>query len=69
MLAMKYNQVDLNTINENVLMIRNAQDLLKKDFEFFDKRLEKIDTRLWQIIVLLLSYPLGLIVGKICHIF
>ncbi len=36
---------------------------------YIEKRLDKLDGRLWQIILLLLSYPLGLIVGKLCHVF
>lgn len=34
-----------------------------------DSKIEKLDMRLWQIIILLLSYPLGLMIGKITHIF
>lgn len=44
-------------------------DAIRHDIEQVDRKVEKLDARMWQIIILLLSYPLGLIVGKITHIF
>ena len=60
--------------------IRDFKEKLKGFEERFDKKLEReisllikvidrIDSRMWQIIIILLSYPVGLIVGKICHVF
>jgi hypothetical protein len=42
---------------------------IDKGLDALDKKIDKLDTRQWQIIILLLSYPLGLIIGKLCHIF
>jgi len=44
-------------------------DYIQKSIESLDKKIDRIEYRQWQIILLLLSYPLGLIVGKLCHIF
>ncbi len=49
--------------------IMNKLGFMEKGIESLDKKIEKMDTRQWQIIILLLSYPLGLMVGKLCHIF
>jgi hypothetical protein len=44
-------------------------EYMERGITSLDKKIEKLDTRQWQIIVLLLSYPLGLLIGKLCHIF
>ncbi len=44
-------------------------DYIEKGIETLDAKIEKLDGRQWQIIILLLSYPLGLIIGKLVHLF
>lgn len=54
-------------VREDTILIK--LNYIEKGIESLDKKIEKLDTRQWQIIILLLSYPLGLIIGKLCHIF
>lgn len=60
--------------------IRDFKEKLRGFEDRFDKKLDRevsilvkvidrIDARMWQIIIILLAYPVGLIVGKICHVF
>lgn len=56
-------------LKESIIRIDAKIDNFIKQTDELGKKIEKIDARLWQIIVLLLAYPLGLIVGKLCHVF
>jgi hypothetical protein len=49
--------------------IMNKLGYMEKGIDGLDKKIEKLDTRQWQIIILLLSYPLGLLIGKLTHVF
>lgn len=68
MTAMRKEVQPLNHIPDEKLIIAKI-DYVQMSVDSVDKKIEKLDARMWQIIILLLSYPLGLIVGKITHIF
>lgn len=57
---------ELETYDQTILA---KLEYMEKGITSLDKKIEKLDARQWQIIILLLSYPLGLIIGKLCHLF
>ena len=53
----------------SLFQIQNTLDVMSKDLNRVENKIDKQEGRQWQIIVILLSYPIGLMIGKICHIF
>lgn len=75
-LRWKHQDMQFKSLDVKFTAIDQRFDQVDNKFKDMDKKLDKIDARfeklsgrLWQIIMLLLAYPLGLIVGKLCHVF
>ena len=61
----EFTLIDQKSVTDAQLILSRIEVKL----EYIEKKIDKMDARQWQIIVLLLSYPLGLIAAKICHLF
>jgi hypothetical protein len=65
-LRWKHQDYQFTSLTENIGL---RFDTIDKKIEFLERVVNKLDSRMWQIIILLLSYPLGLIIGKLCKVF
>lgn len=57
---------DIEVLDRTIL---TKLEYIEKGMDSLDKKINQLDARQWQIIFLLLSYPIGLLIGKVCHIF
>lgn len=70
----------INAIQKSLAILEEKFDLRwsHQDMQFkavdqrlseVDRKIEKLDGRFWQMIMILVSYPIALIIGKLCHLF
>lgn len=68
-LRWKHQDMQFKSLDDKFKSIDDKFKDMDKKLDRIDLRIDRLSSRFWQIVMVLVAYPIALIVGKLCHVF